>query len=229
VTTGRTRPVVLRRGVEIDDPLAVVVGFLGAPRPSGTGDPLATASFNELDLRAANGAGARISAVEQAAILERRSSIERALGMIAPDASLAGSRKSIPWPPLRQLFDAFSGIRGVGFSKMTKALHSKRPGLVPMLDSVVQKYLEGDDPGAEVPFGERAVALVRGYKRDLDSNRSAVRGVRQELERLNYRLTEVRILDLLIWSIKDTLSAGPSRQHEVSAPDRDAREVCGGA
>jgi Family of unknown function (DUF6308) len=106
----------------------------------------------------------------------------------------------VPWLPLRQLFEAFADIRGVGFSKTTKTLHPKRPALIPMLDSVVQKYLAEDDPGAEAPFGERALGLVRGYKRDLDRNRAALRAVREELARRGYRLTEVRILDLLIWS-----------------------------
>jgi hypothetical protein len=69
-----------------------------------------------------------------------------------------------------------------------------------MLDSVVQRHLTDDDPGAESPFGERAVALVRGYKRDLDSNRKPLGAVRVELARRGYDLTEVRILDLLIWS-----------------------------
>jgi hypothetical protein len=50
------------------------------------------------------------------------------------------------------------------------------------------------------PFGERAVELVRGYKRDLDRNRAALRATRLELARQGYDLTEVRILDLLIWS-----------------------------
>ena len=86
-------------------------------------------------------------------------------------------------------------------SKTTKALHPKRPALIPMLDSVVQRYLEDDDLGAETPFGERALGLVRGYKRDLDRNRIALRAVRQELARRDYPLTEVRILDLLIWSV----------------------------
>ncbi|HVR12612.1 MAG TPA: DUF6308 family protein, partial [Gaiellaceae bacterium] len=101
---------------------------------------------------------------------------------------------------LRQLFDSFADIRGVGFSKMTKALHRKRPSLIPMLDSVVQKYLEIDDLGAQALFGERALGLVRGYKRDLDRNRAAVRTVRRELARRSYEVSEVRILDLLIWS-----------------------------
>jgi hypothetical protein len=159
-------------------------------------------SFGESDLRLANRGGARISAAEIAAILERRRAIERALRAIAPEASLAGVAKSVPWLPLRQLFDAFADIRGVGFSKMTKSLHRKRPALIPMLDSVVQKYLQDDDPGAQTPFGERALGLVHGYKRDLDRNRAAVRAVRQELERCGYRLSEVRILDLLIWSLE---------------------------
>jgi hypothetical protein len=164
-------------------------------------DPSRPRSFGEPDLRLANRGGARISAAEIAAILERRRAIERALNAIAPDASLAEAAGSVPWLPLEQLFDAFADIRGVGFSKATKALHPKRPALIPMLDSVVQKYLEDDDLGAQAPFGERALGLVRGYKRDLDRNRAALRALRQELARRGHELTEVRILDLLIWSV----------------------------
>lgn len=197
VTTSSVPPVALRYGIEIEDPLRVVLGFLSAWR-FDVGD--VSASFEESDLRMANRGGARISAAEIAAILERRPAIERALQAVAPHASLAATPKSVPWLPLRHLFDAFADIRGIGFSKMTKTLHPKRPALIPMLDSVVQKYLEDDDPGAQASFGERALGLVRGYKRDLDRNRAAVRAVRQELARRDYDLTEVRILDLLIWS-----------------------------
>ncbi len=160
-----------------------------------------SASFDESDLRLANRGGARISTAEIAVMLERRRPIERALRAIAPGASLTGTASSVPWLPLRHLFDAFAEIRGVGFSKMTKALHPKRPALIPMLDSVVQRYLADDDLGAEAPFGERAIGLVRGYKRDLDRNREAVKALRKELAKRDHGLTEVRILDLLIWSV----------------------------
>ena len=192
--------VFLRNAVDIEDPLRVSLDFLEAYGRLRGSDPSRSGSFDESDLRLANRGGARISAAEIAAILERRPAIEQALRAIAPDASLAGAAKSVPWVPLRLLFDAFADIRGVGFAKMTKALHPKRPALVPMLDSVVQKYLEDDDLGTHAPFGERALGLVRGYKRDLDRNRAAVRAIRQELARRGYELTEVRILDLLIWS-----------------------------
>jgi Family of unknown function (DUF6308) len=121
---------------------------------------------------------------------------------IAVDASLVGPTPLIPWAPLTALFDAFTDIRGVGFSKMTKALHRKRPALIPILDSVVQAYLAIPNPGTQAPtsFGDRATALVRSYKRDLDRNRAALRAVRRKLAGHGYRITEVRLLDLLIWS-----------------------------
>jgi Family of unknown function (DUF6308) len=194
------RPVVLRNGVGIEDPLHVVLDFLQAYGRLGISDPGQPVAFGEADLRLANRGGARISAAEIAAVLERRGAIEEALRAIAPDVSLAGAADSVPWLVLRQLFDAFADIRGVGFAKMTKALHPKRPALIPMLDSIVQKYLQDDDLGAHAPFAERALGLVHGYKRDLDRNRAAVRAVRGELAGSGCALTEVRILDLLILS-----------------------------
>jgi len=212
VATPSFPPVVLRNGVVVEDPLGAVLALLKGPWHFDVGDPSGSAPFGEADLRLANRGGARISAAEIAAVLERRRVIEQALEAIAPDASLAGAANSVPWLPLRQLFDAFAGIRGIGFAKMSKALHPKRPALIPLLDSAVREYLEDDDLGARAPFGERALELVRGYKRDLDRNQPAVRAVRQELARRDYGLTEVRILDLLI------LSAVPA-VGVVAAPD----------
>jgi hypothetical protein len=200
VTTSSVRPVVLRNGIGIDDPLRVVLGFLKAPGRFDVSDPSRLASFGEPDLRLANRGGARISAAQIAAILERRRRIERALRDIPPGASLSAEVNSVPWLPLRRLFDAFADIRGVGLAKMTKALYPKRPALIPILDSIVQTYLRDDDLGAQAPFAERALGFVRGYQRDLNRNRAAVQAVRQDLTRRGYGLTEVRILDLLILS-----------------------------
>ena len=170
-----------------------VLAFIEAyGAPEGDSAP---GSFGEPDLRRANRGGARISAAEATAVLERRREIEFALRAIPETASL--TRRAVQWSELERLFQAFGGIKGVGFSKMTKALHPKRPALVPMLDSVVQRYL--GPPSAE-SFGEGATELVRRYKEDLDRNRSALREVKRELGSHGYRLTEVRILDLLIWS-----------------------------
>jgi hypothetical protein len=194
--------IILRSGVEVENPLELALEFLAAYSSYETYGSSGAASFNESDLRLANRGGARISAAEIAAILERRGEVDRALRRIHPDASLADATSSIPWIPLTLLFNAFADIRGIGFSKMTKALHRKRPSLIPMLDSVVQTYLTRDDPRMRSAwsFGERATALVRSYKRDLDRNRTVLHEIQQELASRKYRLTEVRILDLLIWS-----------------------------
>jgi Family of unknown function (DUF6308) len=196
------RTLSLRGGVEVENPIELVLEFLTRYSSYEAYDSSGPASFDEADLRLANRGGARISAAEIAAILERRREIERALRKIHADASLAGTASSIPWIPMTQLFHSFADIRGVGFSKMTKALHRKRPALIPMLDSVVQTYLTKNDPGihSSGSFGERATALVRSYKQDLDRNRSVLHEIQGELASRMYRLTEVRILDVLIWS-----------------------------
>jgi hypothetical protein len=195
--------IILRGGVELENPLELALEFLAAYSSYEAYDSSGPASFDEGDLRLANRGGARISAAEIAAILERRGEIERALRKIHPDASLTDAASSIPWIPLTRLFDAFADIRGIGFSKMTKALHRKRPALIPILDSVVQGYLTRDDLGtrSSESFGARATKLVCSYKRDLDRNGSVVRKIQRELASREYRLTEVRILDLLIWSV----------------------------
>jgi len=187
----------------VDNPLELALEWVETYSSYEAEEGSGPVSFDESDLRLANRGGARISAAEIAAILERRDEIERGLREIRPDSSLAAATSSIAWVPLTRLFDAFADIRGVGFSKMTKALHKKRPALIPMLDSVVQEYLTRDEPevASSGTFGERATALVRSYKRDLDRNRSALRRIQRELARREHRLTEVRILDLLIWSV----------------------------
>src|SRR5437867_3787672 len=112
--------IILRGGVEVENPLELALEFLAAYSGDEACDSSSTASFDESDLRLANRGGARISAAEITAILERRGDIEHALRKVHPDASLADSTSSIPWIPLTRLFDAFADIRGVGFSKMTK-------------------------------------------------------------------------------------------------------------
>jgi hypothetical protein len=191
--------ILLRHGVAIESPLRLALDFLETYGKDRT-DPSAPMVFDEPNLRLANRGGARISAAQIGAILRRRRAIERALRAIPAGASLEGAAGAVPWLPLQHLFEAFGGIHGVGFSKTTKALHPKRPALIPMLDSIVQAYLEDDDLGPEAPFAERGIALARGYKRDLDRNRGALRSVRRELARRDYDVSAVRLLDILIVS-----------------------------
>src|SRR5919198_3638950 len=134
--------IALRSGVEIENPVEVALAFLGGASSYDSSE-LPRSSFDERDLRHANRGGARISSQQIAAILVRRREIEAALRLIEPNASLAAP--SIRWSALKQLFDAFADVHGGGLSKATKALHPKRPALIPMLDSVVCTYLTSVD------------------------------------------------------------------------------------
>jgi hypothetical protein len=194
--------IVLRRGLEVEDPLSLALNFVEAYANYDSADHSGPVSFDESDLRLANRGGARISAAQISAILDRRSEIERALGEVSPDVSLMDVSHVVPWIALTRLFDGFADIRGIGFSKMTKALHRKRPALIPMLDSVVQGYLGTDEAerASAGSYGERGTALVRSYKGDLDRNAPALRHLRRELSNRGHERTEVRILDIIIWS-----------------------------
>jgi hypothetical protein len=74
--------ITLRGGVEVENPLELALEFLAAYSGYEAYDSSSPASFDESDLRLANRGGARISAVEIAAILERHGEIERALRKI---------------------------------------------------------------------------------------------------------------------------------------------------
>jgi uncharacterized protein DUF6308 len=189
--------VVLRTGPAIRNPLELALDFVETYGPDPA-DPTPPEVFTESSLRLANRGGARISSAQIDAILRRRRAIDSVLRAIATDASLTAPARDVPWQALEQLFEAFAGIHGVGFSKMTKALHPKRPALIPMLDSIVHAYLADADPGPKTGFAPRALALVRAYKRDLDVNRRALRAVQRELARRDYDVSAVRLLDILI-------------------------------
>jgi hypothetical protein len=89
-----------------------------------------------------------------------------------------------------------------------------------MLDSVVQSYLPAGDPTA--PFAERATALVRSYKQDVDRNLLALREVQHGLVgRGHSSLTEVRILDVLIWSALAPVEQRQQEQEDVQDVEED--------
>jgi hypothetical protein len=93
----RMSTIILRGGVEVENPLELALELLAAYSSYEAYDPSGPASLDERDLRMTNRGGARISAAEIAAIRERRGKIERALHEIRPDASLTDATNAIPW------------------------------------------------------------------------------------------------------------------------------------
>ncbi len=108
--------------------------------------------------------------------------------------------------PLEQLLAAACGVKWVLVAVATKVLHRKRRQLIPMLDSVLIDYYRST--GVDVSWaaledgaraGSAAMPIVRSFKGDLQNAGAELEALRAELREEGFDLTNVRILELLIW------------------------------
>lgn len=192
-----------RNGVVLRDPLSLALLCLEHDFGYRTYDshPIRPdAEWRREDAQIANRAGARMSSREIDALMGRAAVIEDALARIPGDQSLAAPDAEIPWDAVHDLYAAFGGIPGIGLAKATKALHKKRPHLIPMLDSVVAAYLRSVEEIPVGDFADEAVALTRSYKTDLDANGDVLVSVQHGLNEHGYTLSLCRILDLYTWA-----------------------------
>ena len=193
----------LRSGADLDDPLELARVFI-AQDGSYQNYDLAEVSrddrLSESDVRVANRIIARMGQDTVAAILTRAPAASAALARIPADASLVRQDADIPWLPLEDLFGAFESLPGVGLPRLTKVLHKKRPALVPILDSVVDRYLVAVGGPVAGALGERGTALTRLYKEELDACLPVLACVREALLADGVDLTECRLLDIYLWA-----------------------------
>lgn len=198
----------LRSGLQIEDPLRLALDFIEQDGSYRTYDLASVAQDNlltESDIRVANAMIARMSPRVMSGIFARAPVINAALARVPPAATLAGPEGSIPWRALELLMQAVDGIPEVRLARQTKVLHKKRPALIPVLDSVVEAYLRRVDSVRRTGDAARdAVALFRSYKRELDSNLTAIRELQAELLERGIQLTECRLLDLFLWAYSGT-------------------------
>jgi len=93
----------------------------------------------------------------------------------------------------------------VGLPRATKVLHEKRPALIPILDSVAERYLrEVENLPRRRDFVAEGLELIRSYKRELHANAGPLRALRAELQARGFDLTECRLLDLFLWAYSGT-------------------------
>lgn len=127
------------------------------------------------------------------------------------------------------LIHAAVQARYVQVAVATKVLHRKRPGFLPMLDSVVMRHyltalghagghdgrLNSKDASAEV-----AVAVARAFREDLRASAGELDHIGGSLHALGFPLTPVRILEVLVWT--QTEKNGYYRASNAApSPDRD--------
>ena len=193
----------LRTGVELVDPLALARLFISEDWSYQNYDLAEVANdgvLSEGDVRVANRIIARMGPDTVAAILSRARAAGVALARIPAHASLVDQAGEIPWQALEDLYTAFDDLPGVGLARLTKVLHKKRPALIPILDSVVDRYLVSVDGRIAGGLGQRGTALTRSYKAELDACLPVVRCVSENLLSDGVNLTECRLLDIYLWA-----------------------------
>jgi len=144
---------------------------------------------------------AGLTANTVAEIYRSRRVIEQALSQIAPNASLLDP----DWPrqAVVDLLDAACSIRGVWLAVATKVLHKKRPGLLPMLDSVVLGHYFGQYRKRYERWpatGEVGATAMDRFRTDLVSVAPQINSLVNALRRNHgYSLTPTRALEILVW------------------------------
>lgn len=92
-------------------------------------------------------------------------------------------------------------IKGVGLSKATKILHTVYPGIIPMIDNMLQKaYIQTkpDSRWAENDSNQIFIAYYRNLKKQPTKNSLAE--VYNDVSQNLHGLTKVRVFDIIWWS-----------------------------
>lgn len=112
---------------------------------------------------------------------------------------------------VRELLNEFHSINGVGLAISTKILHLKRPNLFPILDSLVVRFLTGQNLSG---ISEKAKLTTLGLKTldiariDLINNKNSFQQLQSQLTDLPIRLTNARIYDILCWTTEKWVNMG---------------------
>lgn len=154
------------------------------------------------DLESADNLYARLSALDRIRILHD----ERIPPLLAAvkDAEL-GEMNDEEWEGAKAtvgaLVSEFLSIRSVKLAKATKTLHLKRPHLIPILDSLVVKFLTGTNmETSELSQDELLHLGLLSFditRTDIANNSGAFDELREKLSDLPTPLTTVRMHDIL--------------------------------
>lgn len=217
-TDGLCPPIILRNGKSIIDPVAAAFAFIEKDgsyekydEPFVPQDNVLTRSDVLISRKIIARTGDRV--IED--VLKKAGPINAALSGVPISANLADNDP--PWDALAKLYSTLVTIPNIRISRATKILHKKRPCLIPILDNEVAKYLRSLEPSLTTDRIAEGLALTQSYKKELDQNLEALKCVRGELRKRGFALTEVRLLDILIWAHSGVYSAPYLRRREGSS------------
>jgi hypothetical protein len=142
----------------------------------------------------------RMSGNTGLAVWQCREAIESGLQRIPPRADLAAAE--VPWDGIQALLDPFQFIPRAKLGIATKVLHKKRPGLIPMLDTLLQGHYHRHLGRTRAKtLGGYAVNLMGLFREDLLAVLPEVSALCSIAAERQKPVTPVRMLDHMVWSV----------------------------
>jgi hypothetical protein len=161
----------------------------------------------------------RISGVTGGYILCIKEAIEAGLAKVPTNGDLLDVVVGDPIHGAEGISQAITAICAVPRAKLgvaTKILHKKRPGLIPILDSVVSDHyahLVPSNPNRT--WGDYAIAVTELVHKDMAVAGTELLELRDELSANNTPMTPCRILNALTWIVKQNLEKWILRQSSL--------------
>lgn len=127
-----------------------------------------------------------------------RGPVEEVLARIPAEVSLEAP--SVPWDELAALFDAFCQIKHAKWAVATKILHKKRPGLIPIYDSVLSEYftpLLTQQPKRGTSIGWKLVEHLKLFRTYLLECQPEIEGLCKAASASGWPITPVRAFESL--------------------------------
>jgi hypothetical protein len=136
-------------------------------------------------------------------------SCDRLLGEIPVDVDIRTF--DLDGSAAKELLAAACGVKYVAMAVATKVLHRKRPGWIPMLDSVMNRaYLDAlGKQGLKSRLDQGAAAagvgafIMNAFRQDLEGVEKPVREISEALNQAGFPITDVRILEIALWQAEE--------------------------
>ena len=202
----------LASGARIPEPLTLLTSFFQEEWAYYDGVPdLSPRNIEPLDVVVTVSVNSFLNSATRIRSVHRgmAEACDRLLMHVPEDADL----RTFPLDDVVALLHAACQVKWVLVPVAAKILHRKRPRLIPMLDTVVSDYyLEATERvdlkaarGDSRRAAEAARVPLEASRQDLEESWDQLTAFRTLLSNQGFPVTELRILEVLIWMLADPL------------------------
>ena len=153
--------------------------------------------LGRLEVYASTGINSRLILLDAVRFLLRADQAEPLLARI-PDEALLENGTDEQIAAAGDLIDLFDNAYQLGRGKVTKVLYLKRPGFIPVIDSVVGDFLWKNFPFL-LRQNSPAKDVLRVYQMLLQARAGVLASIRAGLAERGFALSAARLLSYLIW------------------------------